>query len=76
MVKLRHSSYEFALEHNVKPQELLPFAVAAHNAGNGGALRGYQEGDVDKYTTGGDYSADVLVRAAQAEAWLMEKKFI
>lgn len=35
----------------------LRFALAAYNAGIGGALRGHREGDVDKYTTGGDYSA-------------------
>lgn len=38
----------------------LRFAIAAYNAGIGGALRGHREGDVDKYTTGGDYSAWVL----------------
>jgi hypothetical protein len=38
----------------------LRYALAAYNCGAGGALRGYQEGDVDKYTTGRDYSAWVL----------------
>ena len=33
----------------------LMFAIAAYNAGVGGALRGLREGDVEKYTTGGDY---------------------
>jgi hypothetical protein len=36
------------------------FALAAYNAGVGGATKGFNEGDVDKYTTGGNYSKDVL----------------
>lgn len=36
------------------------FALASYNAGIGGASKGYAEGDVDKYTTGGNYSKDVL----------------
>jgi hypothetical protein len=30
-------------------------AIAAHNAGMGGAMKGYREGNVEKYTTQGDY---------------------
>lgn len=36
------------------------FALAAYNAGIGGAQKGQTEGDPDKYTTGQNYSRDVL----------------
>lgn len=45
---------------DVEPAYYLRFAIAAYNAGVGGAYRGYREGDADKYTSGGDYSAWVL----------------
>lgn len=38
----------------------LEFAIASYNGGEGGALSGWREGNVDKYTTGRDYSAWVL----------------
>jgi hypothetical protein len=50
----------YGAENGVRERDLLRFAVAAHNAGAGGALKGYKEGNVDKYTTHGDYSAWVL----------------
>lgn len=40
-------------------------AVAAYNGGTSGALRGWREGNPDRYTTGGDYSRDVLDRRAK-----------
>lgn len=40
----------------------MEFAFAAYNAGVGGAARGWREGDVDKYTANGNYSADVIDR--------------
>lgn len=46
------------------------FAIAAHNAGQGGAMRGYKEGDYDKYTTHGDYSAWVLRHRTLINRWL------
>ena len=40
-------------------------AVAAYNCGQGNVARAIKDGfDVDHYTTGGDYSADVMGRAA------------
>lgn len=36
------------------------FALAAYNAGVGGAQSGQQQGDPDKFTTGSNYSSDVL----------------
>lgn len=46
------------------------FAIAAHNAGVGGALNGFKAGDVDKFTAGGDYSAWVLAAKKLVTAWL------
>jgi hypothetical protein len=46
------------------------FAVAAYNAGLGGATRGHQEGNVDKYTTGGDYSEWVETHSKLVYRWL------
>lgn len=48
----------------------LAFALASYNAGIGGALRGYREGDVDKFTTGGDYSAWVIVHRTKVNHFL------
>lgn len=48
------------------------FGVAAHNAGRGGALKGWRESkDVDKYTTYGDYSAWVFHTAAQVRKFFV-----
>ena len=43
---------------------MLRFAVAAYNAGAGGALQGFRAGNVDGATTGRDYAKDVLGRKA------------
>ncbi len=44
--------------------ELLRVALAAYNCGPGRAIKAARTGmDVDAYTTGGDYSSDVLERA-------------
>lgn len=49
---------------------LIRFAVAAYNAGEGGALKGLREGDVDKYTAGGDYSRYVIRHRTKVNHWL------
>lgn len=54
----------------VEEADLRRFAVAAHNAGRHGALRGYREGDVDRYTAGGDYSAWVMDARRKVGQWL------
>jgi hypothetical protein len=54
------SARAYAVAHKVPSGKVLRFSIAAYNAGIGGAWKGYQEGDVDKYTTGHDYSARVL----------------
>jgi hypothetical protein len=48
------------------------FAVAAYNCGLGGAIKGQREGNVDKYTTGGDYSAWTEYHAKTIYRWLEE----
>jgi hypothetical protein len=68
-----HESMAYG-EDNGIPAALLPkFAVAAHNAGQYGALKGYRESkDVDKYTALGNYSAEVWTTAKQIDAWLYD----
>lgn len=57
--ELRHAMALGAAQ-GVPTDRLVRFAIAAHNAGVGGALAGFHEGNQDKYTAGGDYSAWVL----------------
>lgn len=66
-----HEAQAFGADHDVPVRELPRFAVAAHNAGVGGALKGYREGNVDKYTAHGDYSAWVERHARKIQAWLV-----
>lgn len=65
-----HEAQALAEDQKVPESERARFAVAAHNAGVGGALSGYREGDVDQYTTGGDYSAWVLRHRTLVNRWL------
>lgn len=65
-----HESIAFAEDHGVAEADRIPFAGAAHNAGQGGALQGYRAGDVDKFTAGGDYSAWVLAARKVINRWL------
>lgn len=59
-----------AYAHDKGVSDPVRFAVAAHNAGIGGALNGYRAGDVDKYTAHGDYSRWVLATRTAVNAWL------
>lgn len=59
-------------EDNGVTHDLVRFAVAAHNAGAGGALKGWKAGDLDRYTAGGDYSRWVLHHRTLANQWLGE----
>lgn len=59
-------------DHRVHPEHLVRYSIAAHNAGKGGALKGYQEGNVDKYTANGDYSDWVLTTRFQVNHWLAQ----
>lgn len=51
---------EFAASKGVPAGDRQRFAVAAYNAGYGGALAGWRAGDMDAQTTSGDYSGWVL----------------
>lgn len=62
----------FARENKVPVAERPRFAVAAHNAGKGGALQGWKEGNVDKYTALGNYSADILKKRTEVNSWLSQ----
>jgi Putative peptidoglycan binding domain/Transglycosylase SLT domain len=54
----------FGERKGVRKSDLMKFSVSAYNAGAGGALKGYEAGDSDLRTTGGDYSRSVLGRHA------------
>lgn len=60
----------FAHDHGIKGAAAVRFAVAAHNAGVGGALDGHRRGDVDRNTAHGDYSKWVLETRTAVNAWL------
>lgn len=56
--------------YGVAEGDLRRFAVAAHNAGTGGAIRGYQKGNVDMFTAGADYSSWVMDARKRVGRWL------
>ena len=58
---------------NLEGKDLLRAALAGYNAGPGNALSAYRDGrDIDFYTSGRDYSKDVLNRAGffQLHGWV------
>jgi len=57
-------NFDFGVRSGVREADRLRFALSAYNAGAGGALAGYREGDSDRRTTGGDYGRAVLARWA------------
>lgn len=65
-------SIEYARSKGIPERDRVRFAVAAHNAGRGGAYDGYRTGGVDRHTANGDYSADVLKRRTLVNQWLAE----
>lgn len=72
-IRLLRSNTDFARNHGVPEDTVLRFAVAAYNAGAGGALKGFRAGDVDRHTTGRDYARDVFGRKA-AIARILERE--
>lgn len=64
-VLLLRDRVAYATANGVPPEDAVRVAVAAYNAGAFNAVRGYREGNPDRFTTGGDYSRDVLDRRAK-----------
>src|SRR4051812_13511086 len=58
------SNLAYGQQKKVGDDQQVRFAASAYNAGCGGAYSGFQAGDCDKRTTGGDYGSDVLERLA------------
>jgi hypothetical protein len=69
-VNMMHESQAYGADHGVPDADLARFSVAAHNGGMGGALKGFREGNMDKYTTMGDYSGWVLRHRTLINRWL------
>jgi len=67
---LMHENQAYAIDNGISEDELGRFAIIAHNAGLGGALRGYREGEPDRYTAFKDYSAWVLRHRTIINKWL------
>jgi hypothetical protein len=65
MAEIIESNVAFAIRSGIPKGRRLRFAVAAYNAGAGGALKGWHEAhDVDRHTAGHNYSHDVFQRWA------------
>jgi hypothetical protein len=73
-IELLHSNVAFAVSRQVPPSQRMRFAVAAYNAGAGGAISGFAGGNVDANTAHGDYSADVLSRRDAVAGYLKRHK--
>lgn len=50
--------------------------MSAYNAGFGGAMEGYYEGNSDNHTTGGNYASDVFGRETFCHAYLHAHKMV
>jgi hypothetical protein len=72
MVHSIHDHLALTEDWEIPEEDRGRMVLAGHNAGMGGALKGYKEGDVDKYSADGDYSGWILERAAQVERWLAD----
>jgi hypothetical protein len=73
-IDMLRDNMAFGRSHGIAESQLVRFAVAAYNAGAGGALAGARAGNVDAKTTHGDYSADVLDRQKAVSRWLQRNK--
>lgn len=69
-IDLLQEGIGYAASRSLPKDRQVRFAIASYNAGIGGAMNGYRAGDVDKYTTGGNYSSWVLDKKPQVSAWL------
>lgn len=70
-----HDSQATARREGVPDADLTRVAIAAHNAGRGGAITGYRQGDVDMFTTGSDYSGWVLACRTLVIRWLNQPRY-
>lgn len=64
------SNRAYGIAAGVATADLVHFALTAHNAGKGGALQGYRDGDLDRYSTYGDYGATCLRYARVIKSWV------
>jgi hypothetical protein len=65
MVETIEANVVLAIKWGIPNGHRLRFALAAYSAGPGGAMIGWRDHhDADRRTAGGDYSADVMERAA------------
>lgn len=69
-IRILHEGLAYAHDLKVGTSQVLAFGLASYNAGLGGAERGWKAGDVDRFTTGKDYSAWILERVGLVQAWL------
>jgi hypothetical protein len=70
-LRMLQSARRYAMSrYGLRGQEAVRFALAAYNAGIGGASSGYKSGDVDVFTTGSDYSAWVYRHRVLVHRWL------
>lgn len=68
-------NYKYALREGVPQDQAVRVAVAGYNCGPYYAVKGWKEyGDPDWYTTGKDYSKDVMKRRNMVHAILSEWK--
>lgn len=71
-IDVLHTGLEYARVKRLPEIARISFAVASYNAGVGGAMNGYKAGDVDRYTTGLDYSSWVLRHRTMVNQWLRD----
>jgi hypothetical protein len=75
-ISIVRDGQEYALSQHIGTAVTDPvvvrFAIAAYNCGGYDALLGYRAGNVDQYTTGGDYSAWVLHHRSLINEWLAQ----
>jgi len=67
-IELLHDNMRFASNNGVPESQVLRFAIAAYNAGPGGALTGRRAGNVDQETAGNDYSKERVAAQGRRRA--------
>lgn len=75
-LRMMHEHMAMAEDAGVKNLSgRVDIAIAAHNAGFAGALRGFREGSVDKYTTQQDYVTWVKAHRTKVNHALQSDRF-